>query len=72
MFVVYFIEEKNILLNQLRKSVPSVGENVTIKGRKGKVSSVTPIDEKNIHVEFILEKVKKIKPVVDHSKKIKR
>ena len=72
MFIVYFIEEKNILLNQLRKSVPSVGENVTIKGRKGKVSSVTPIDEKNIHVEFILEKVKKNKPVVDHSKKIKR
>ena len=72
MFVVHFFENKNPLLIQFRKSVPSVGENLTIKGRKGKVSVVNSIDEKNFHVEVIIEKVIKNKPIVDHSKKKKR
>ncbi|MBS4220512.1 hypothetical protein KHA96_19605 [Bacillus sp. FJAT-49711] len=72
MFVVYFLEDKNILLNQLLKRVPSVGENIIIKGRKGKVSSVDHIDEKKLHVQVIFEKVNKNKLVADNSKKKKR
>jgi hypothetical protein len=72
MFVVYFFENKNLLLNQLLKNVPSVGEDLTIKGRKGKVSSVDSIDEKKIHVQVIFEKVKKNIAIVDNSKKKKR
>ncbi|MDP4162998.1 MAG: hypothetical protein Q8898_07825 [Bacillota bacterium] len=72
MFVVHFFDNKNLLLNQLLKRVPSVGEDLTIKGRKGKVSSVNNVDEKNIHVQVILETVNKNKLIVDNSKKKKR
>lgn len=72
MFVVYFFENKNLLLSQLLKRVPSVGENVVIKGRKGSISSVKSSDNKNYHVQVLLEKVNKGKTVVDNSKKKKR
>lgn len=72
MFNVYFFENKNPLLSQLLKRVPAVGEALTIKGRKGKVSNVTNIDEKNIHVYVTLESVNKTKVIVDNSKKKKR
>lgn len=73
MFVVYFFENKNLLLNQLLNRVPSVGDDLTIKGRKAKVSSVNSIDEKKIHVQVILETIKQNKAViVDNSKKKKR
>jgi hypothetical protein len=73
MFVVNFFENKNHLLSQLLRRVPAVGEDLTIKGRKGKVSSVNNIDEKNIHVEVVLEAVNKNKTaLVDNSKKKKR
>lgn len=74
MFVVNFFETKNILLTQLLKSVPSVGEVLKIKGRKGQVSSVSSVDDKNIHVQVVLEKVKKNnnKLILDNSKKKKR
>ena len=73
MFVVYFIEDKNVLLSQLLRQIPSVGDDLTIKGRKAKVSSVHTVDETNIHVQVILAKVKKEKAAtVDQSKKKKR
>jgi hypothetical protein len=72
MFVVHFYENKNLLLSQLLKRLPSVGEDLTIKGRKGKVSSVNGMDEKNFHVHIILENVNKNKLIVDNSKKKKR
>jgi hypothetical protein len=72
MFVVYFYENKNQLLNQLRNHVPSVGENLTIKGRKGKITSVSHMDEKHIHVQVDLEKVNKSKLIAEDPKKKKR
>jgi hypothetical protein len=72
MFVVHFFDNKKLLLNQLLKRIPSVGEDLTIKGRKGKVSSVASIDEKNYHVQVLLETVNKNKLIVDNSKKKKR
>ena len=72
MFVVYFFENKNLLLSQFRQNVPSVGDDLKIKGRKGKVTSITKIDEKNIHVQLILENINKNKLLVDQSKKKKR
>ncbi|WP_442600181.1 hypothetical protein [Neobacillus sp. D3-1R] len=72
MFVVSFYENKNVLLSQLRKSVPAVGDDLTIKGRKGKVSSVDTIDEKNVHVQVTLEKVLKNKLAAEDPKKKKR
>lgn len=72
MFVVYFFENKNLLLNQLRQNPPSVGEDLRIKGRKGKVASVESIDEKTIHVHVTLETVTKKQVIADPSKKKKR
>jgi hypothetical protein len=72
MFAVYFYENKNLLLSQLLKRVPSLGEDLTIKGRKAKVSSVDTIDEKSVHVQVTLEKVNKNKLVVENPNKKKR
>ena len=72
MFVVHFFENKNALLNQLLKRVPAVGEDLTIKGRKGKVTSVTELDEKTVHVQVTLETLKKASLVADPGKKKKR
>jgi hypothetical protein len=67
MYVVHFFENKNPLLVQFLNQVPSVGEDIKIKGKKGKVSSVHSLDERNIEVQILVEKVK-IKAVVDPRK----
>jgi hypothetical protein len=72
MFVVYFLENKNVLLSQLLSSVPNVGDDLRIKGRKGKVTSVSKIDEQSVHVQVTLESITKAKLVLDNSKKKKK
>ncbi|MBM7693744.1 hypothetical protein JOC77_003188 [Peribacillus deserti] len=72
MFVVNFYENKNLLLSQLLNRLPAVGEDLKIKGRKGKVSSVNSIDEKKFHVQVTLENVNKNKLVSGQSNKKKR
>jgi hypothetical protein len=72
MFDVHFFENKNLLLSQLLNRVPLAGEDLRIKGRKAKVSSVNSIDEKKIHVQVVIETVNKKKLIVDNSKKKKR
>lgn len=74
MFAVHFIENNTVLLTQLLNRVPAEGEELKIKGRKAKVSSVKDIDELNVHVQVIIEvvNVNKNKLVVDNSKKKKR
>ena len=61
MFSVYFFENKDLVLNQLLKSVPSAGDEIKIKGRKGKVLSVATVDENKFYVQVNLEKVTKLK-----------
>jgi hypothetical protein len=72
MFVVHFYDHKNEVLNQLLQRVPEVGENLKLKGRKGKVASVMAVDEKTYHVQVTLEA--KIKPgaAADPDKKKKK
>ncbi|WP_420489779.1 hypothetical protein [Neobacillus drentensis] len=73
MFAVHFLENKNVLLTQLLRTVPEEGEAIKIKGLKGTVAKVTNVDEKNVHVQVVLEKVNKNKQVaLDPSKKKKR
>ncbi|HHW36606.1 MAG TPA: hypothetical protein GXX18_05080 [Bacillales bacterium] len=70
MFTVHFIENKNILLSQLLQNVPSVGQDLKIKGRKAKVLSVNVINERTIHVNVVREEIKKKQqPVLDNKKK---
>jgi hypothetical protein len=74
MYVVHFFEEKVEILNQLLGSVPALGEPITVKGRKGKVTGVDQVDDKHVHVQITVEKVPvKNKPsAADLSKKKKR
>ncbi|MFZ7946181.1 MULTISPECIES: hypothetical protein [Bacillaceae] len=72
MFAVHFFEKKNLLLSQLLQRVPTEGEDLKIKGKKAKVSSVSSVDENVFHVQVVVETVKKSKFVVDNAKKKKR
>jgi hypothetical protein len=71
MFAVHYFTNKDLLLSQLTRIVPAVGDELKIKGRKGKVVSVKEVDEKIIHVQIALEAVKS-KVIVDPSKNKKR
>ncbi|RFB18845.1 hypothetical protein DZB84_00895 [Bacillus sp. HNG] len=71
MYVVHYFENKNLLLTQLVQTVPSVDDAIKIKGKKGKVSKVIDIDERNIHVQVELDRIVK-KKAVDDSKKKRR
>lgn len=74
MYVVHFFENKIELLNQLLGSVPAVGEMITVKGRKGKVTDVNQIDDKHVNVQITVEKVvvKNKLTAADLAKKKKR
>jgi hypothetical protein len=73
MYVVTYLENRNVLLTQLSRNLPSEGENIKIKGRKGKITTVSPLDEKHVHIHVALEAVNKNKlAAVDNSKKKKK
>ncbi|MEH7336443.1 hypothetical protein V7161_27845 [Neobacillus drentensis] len=57
MVVIHFLENKSIVLSQLRSTIPSVDEPIKIKGKKGKVVDIKTIDERVIHVYVEFEKV---------------
>lgn len=69
MVVVQFFENKTLVLTQLRKQVPSVDENIKIKGRKGKILSVKKVDENKVDVQVLFEKVIKNQPILKDNKK---
>ncbi|MFB3160887.1 hypothetical protein ABLO26_05890 [Neobacillus sp. 179-J 1A1 HS] len=74
MYVVHFFEEKVEILNQLLGSVPALGEPITVKGRKGKVTGVDQVDDKHVHVQITVEKapIKNKPSAADLAKKKKR
>lgn len=72
MVAVHFFENRKLLLSQLRENIPSTGDNLKIKGRKGTVVLVNDIDAKNVHVEVALEKVVKKNLALDNAKKKRR
>ncbi|NGY93588.1 hypothetical protein F3K44_29150 [Bacillus megaterium] len=69
MVAVHFFENRKLLLSQLRENIPSTGDDLNIKGRKGTVVLVNDIDEKNVHVEVALEKVVKKNLALDNAKR---
>ncbi|MCM3712042.1 hypothetical protein [Sporosarcina luteola] len=52
MYAIHFYENKNYVLNQVLRNIPSIDDNVTLKGRKGKVMSVEEIRE-NVYYVFV-------------------
>ncbi|KOS60158.1 hypothetical protein FJQ98_10790 [Lysinibacillus agricola] len=69
MFVTHFYENKTSVLSQLLVSLPTVEENIKIKGRKAKVVQILQIDDNNYHVSIIFEKVPKKQPLKEIGKK---
>ncbi|WP_338786438.1 hypothetical protein [Metabacillus sp. FJAT-53654] len=69
MYVIHFIENNSVQLVQLVNNIPSVDENIKIKGRKGKVLSVKTIEENKVHVNVLFEKVNKNQPNIKDTKK---
>lgn len=59
MIVVRFFENNSVVLSQFRNQIPSVDENIKIKGRKGKVLSIKEIEENKFHVYVAFEKIVK-------------
>lgn len=57
MYAIHYYEHKTEVLNLLSRTIPSIDEQVKIKGRNGKVISVLQIKE-NVYQVFIeFEKV---------------
>lgn len=61
MFVVHFYENNNNLLIQLLTQIPSVEQEIKIKGRKGKIISVKNVEENVVHANVFFEPIKKSK-----------
>lgn len=56
----------------MRENIFFKGDDLKIKGWKGIVVFVNDIDEKNVYVEVVLEKVVKKNLVLDNVKKKRR
>jgi len=72
MVVVHFIENRNVLLTQLRNQVPPINEDIKVKGRKGKVLSVKEIEENIVQVHVYFEPVIKKQVMLKDDKKRRR
>lgn len=56
MFVTHFYENKTSVLSQLLVKLPTVEEDIRIKGRKAKVIEVLQMDDHNFQVKVLFEK----------------
>ena len=72
MFVVHFRENNSTVLTQFRDQLPTLDENIKIKGRKGKVSNVKNVEDHIYHVLVTFESVNKKKTTIVKDDKKKR
>ncbi|AHN21677.1 hypothetical protein FCT18_07295 [Lysinibacillus sphaericus] len=72
MHVVHFYENKISVLNQLLIRIPTIDENIQIKGRKAKVVDVIQMNERQYHVIVLFEKISKKQPLTKDLGKKKR
>ena len=72
MYSIHFYESKTYVLNKASRIIPSVNENVRIKGRNGKVTNVQEMGENRYFVFVEFEKiVDKSIPAMNNLKKKK-
>ena len=69
MFVTHFYEGKISVLSQLLVNLPTVEENIKIKGRKAKIIEVNQINNNNYQVRIVFEIVPKKQPIKELGKK---
>ncbi|KOS68675.1 preprotein translocase subunit SecA [Lysinibacillus contaminans] len=72
MMVIHIYENRTEVLNQFVVRIPTVDEDIRVKGRKAKVVQVNQIDEKKYHVHVIYEKIVKKQPLTKELGKKKR
>lgn len=72
MFAVHFYEKRELFISQLLKTVPTVGQEIKLKGRKGKVVEVNEVSPNKYHVQLEFEVVKKVTAVAAVDKKKRR
>ena len=71
MYNVTFYENRLLIMSKLTSIIPSENEIMNLKGRKGTVVQVEKLDEKNVHVHVVLEKVVKKSAILEPNKKRK-
>lgn len=57
MYSIHFYEGKTYVLNQALRNIPSIDEDVRIKGRKAKVLNMEEIKENVYYVYIEFEKI---------------
>lgn len=72
MVTIQFFDENGLLLSQLRKDIPVLEQEIKIKGKKGKVISVSKHSDTLYHINVQLDKVVKASALaIDKKKKRK-
>ncbi|KHD84741.1 hypothetical protein NG54_13590 [Heyndrickxia ginsengihumi] len=56
MVVIQYFDNTLLVLTQLVRQIPSVGDDIKIKGRKGKVISVTEMEGNIVRINVAFEK----------------
>ncbi|MCM3584266.1 hypothetical protein M3182_00740 [Mesobacillus maritimus] len=59
MYVIHFVEDKKRILTQFVQKIPSVDDQVKIKGKKAKVIRVEPQEQKQVDIHIVTEKIVK-------------
>ena len=57
MYSIHFYENKTYVLNQALRNIPSIDDDVSIKGRKAKVLNIEEIKENVYYVYIEFEKI---------------
>lgn len=71
MFAVHYFERNTLFISKLLNEVPTVGSEVKLKGRKGKITEVTETEENKFRVQVELEVINKA-PLISAVDKKKR
>lgn len=72
MVTIQYYENNSLFLSQLVHQVPSVDENIKVKGKKAKVIRVDEVNKNLTHVHIVVEKIVKKTLLSKESQKKKR
>ncbi|KGR77442.1 hypothetical protein [Ureibacillus sinduriensis] len=71
MFAVHFFDKNTLFISKLLNEVPALGSEIKLKGRKGRITEVSELEENKFRVQVEFEAIKK-QPLVSAIDKKKR